>query len=360
MLFVRSRRDRAAFTLVELLVVIAIIAILVALLLPAVNAAREAARRTQCMNQVRQVGLAILNLESALRVFPTGGIEPWPEIIRYSAGGKSFGPPKQGFSWAYQVLPYLEEGAISNLTTTAAIGNSPINLYFCPSRRSPTAAVFGNDRYWLMDYASLTAIPSRQQLRDTTPVTDMDQLLVVPASSAGGENRGCSLAYGYWGQTAYGNDFNPRSKSELGARFRDFWGIIVRSSYLVKSDGTVKALGYAAATRVGKIKDGSSKTAMVTEKRLRVPYDIPQADDDRGWSDGWDIDTVRSSICTPIQDSNKNLSSSANVVAPGSAHAGGVNTVFADGSVQFIAFGMEAEAFNRMAHRADGEITTNP
>ena len=74
----RKHQCRQAFTLVELLVVIAIIGVLVALLLPAVQAAREAARRTQCLNQLRQMGLGVQNHVSALKIFPTGWIYPWP------------------------------------------------------------------------------------------------------------------------------------------------------------------------------------------------------------------------------------------------------------------------------------------
>ena len=104
------RRQTAAFTLVELLVVIAIIATLIGLLLPAVQSAREAARRTQCKNQLKQMGLAMHGVVSSYKHFPTGGVVPWPEIEDYARGGKPLGPSKQGLSWGFQILPYLEEG----------------------------------------------------------------------------------------------------------------------------------------------------------------------------------------------------------------------------------------------------------
>ena len=157
-------KDERGFTLVELLVVIAIIATLIGLLLPAVQSAREAARRTSCKNQMKQIGLAILNLENAVKTFPSGGIEPWPLIETYSSGdNKAFGPSKQGLSWAFQILPYLEENAVSNLTTTAQIGSSPIGLYFCPSRRPPTSYDYGGTKFWLIDYAAVQPGPSRNE-----------------------------------------------------------------------------------------------------------------------------------------------------------------------------------------------------
>ncbi|MDA0657325.1 MAG: DUF1559 domain-containing protein [Planctomycetota bacterium] len=130
------RRLRPAFTLVELLVVIAIIGILVALLLPAVQAAREAARRSSCANNARQVVLAVHNFESAVRSFPAS---------RNGAGG-----------WSAQValLPYLEESAIGQSVDLAANYNNAtlagtatqvaglrIATYLCPSEKNDVQRV---------------------------------------------------------------------------------------------------------------------------------------------------------------------------------------------------------------------------
>ena len=87
-------RTSRGFTLVELLVVITIIGILIALLLPAVQAAREAARRAKCSNNLKQIGLALLNYESAHGTFPAGG--------SHSPSGW------YGFSWMIQIFPYCE------------------------------------------------------------------------------------------------------------------------------------------------------------------------------------------------------------------------------------------------------------
>ncbi len=102
-----AEQKRVGFTLVELLVVIAIIGVLVSLLLPAVNAAREAARRAACSNKIRQLALGVVNFESANRVFPQQyGYTDWePDFDNQPM------PPGNGRSWIIGIMPFMEEQA---------------------------------------------------------------------------------------------------------------------------------------------------------------------------------------------------------------------------------------------------------
>ena len=129
----------------ELLVVIAIIAILVSLLLPAVNSAREAARRLQCSNNLRQMGLAALNHESAHRFLPSGGWGLW----WVGDPNRGYGQRQPG-SWIFNVLPFMEEEAVHNLGNGFPMGSdlnrelmrmneTPVSTFYCPTRRQALA-----------------------------------------------------------------------------------------------------------------------------------------------------------------------------------------------------------------------------
>ena len=123
---------RRAFTLVEVLVVIAIIGILADLLLPAIQSSREAARRTGCTNNLKQVGLAVLNFEGSHKAFPAG------YVSQFDSNGNDTGP---GWGWASMILPQMEETAIHNVINfdlpiehpNNGVRVANITGFFCPT-----------------------------------------------------------------------------------------------------------------------------------------------------------------------------------------------------------------------------------
>ena len=135
----KINRNNSGFTLVELLVVIAIIGILIGMLLPAVQAVREAARRTQCLNNQKQIALAGLNFESANMHFPTAGAQ----TQSWWATGEIFGQQwgYENLGWAYQILPFIEQNALHDKRAVDGYegGNpllveSTVSAFNCPSR----------------------------------------------------------------------------------------------------------------------------------------------------------------------------------------------------------------------------------
>jgi prepilin-type N-terminal cleavage/methylation domain-containing protein/prepilin-type processing-associated H-X9-DG protein len=370
----RALRIRRAFTLVELLVVIAIIGVLVALLLPAVQAAREAARRTQCMNHLKQIGLALENHVSALGVYPTAGNSPNPLIEDYQTGtrtspGRPNGPAKQGLGWAYQILPFLEQGAIKGIVTQPQLQQASVPGYFCPSRRSAEKVTGVGGLTTLMDYAAAHPMTYRWISVSQQPTDKHDITKTAPFQGAASYNE---LYRAYW----CGSNGQPFANAVSdGVIVRTPWKLTAPAKAATPPMGEVVP-GMSAPCKPGKISDGASNTLLISEKIVRADLyagnitDVGTASwsDDRGWSDGFDPDTVRTTGTPPVSDSDGLCftaatarfctGNSSEVFFFGSAHSTGVNSVFADGSVHLISYNVDGILFNALGTR-NGEETAD-
>jgi prepilin-type N-terminal cleavage/methylation domain-containing protein/prepilin-type processing-associated H-X9-DG protein len=373
----QSSRSNRAFTLVELLVVIAIIGVLIALLLPAVQAAREAARRAQCQNNLKQIGLAMQNHVNAMRVFPSGGNGPNPFVYDYTSGpktnattgsGSPNGPAKQGLGWAYQILPYLEQGAIKGLVSQVQMQQLTVPGYYCPSRRSAEKVQGATGLTVLMDYAAATPTSFRCG-SDYATGGKYDLNVTTKITEAGGGPAGYNEAVKSFWCGAGNNGQAPAHNS-----FTD--GVIVRAPWRLRSGATTSAPGKGEVVQggsvlvePGKVSDGLSNTLLVSEKIVRSDLYAgnitetggPSWSDDRGWSDGFDPDTMRLTGVPPLSDSdgfcfaaNTDQFCTGNgveVLFFGSAHSTGINAVFADGSVHQISYDIDRFLFNALGTR---------
>lgn len=341
-----ASRIGRAFTLVELLVVIAIIGVLVALLLPAIQAAREAARRLECQNNLKQIGLGLQNFVGAKGTFPTGGDIIFPVLSNYLTGGIPNGPEKQGLGWGYQILPFLEQQNVYDVTDINKLKATVVAMYFCPSRgRIGLAQDVQSSGLGvvLSDYASATPCG----YADSRQINAYVPYLAVNQTNARTLIFGCTS-----GSTCILKV--PDDETYLG--------VIVRTPWIIKEKRFARSA--PMPTKMKQITDGTSNTMVISEKFNRPDlYDGTTFawSDDRGWSDGWDPDTVRSTCFEPREDS-LNVTDAiiskgqADVPFFGSAHPSLMNAVFADGAVHAIRYDVDPLVFDRVANREDGQV----
>jgi len=300
-------KPRTGFTLVELLVVIAIIGVLVALLLPAVQAAREAARRMSCQNNLKQLAIATFAHHDALRVLPHGGAH-WKYTPTFASGVPTL-KEKQFGSQFYQILPYMEmqtvfeaSGAPSGSTDTVkskTVVESIVPTFFCPSRRPPG---LHNGTYGSMDGVN----------PDATNYTVQAPYNLGPIRSAGTDYAGCNYRNATAGAIVR---FEPRTNG-----------------------GSITMIG------LQQIVDGTSNTILYGEKRLNIRgLNNNRTDDDQGWACGWDPDTMRRTSAKPLTDHPTNDGEERF----GSAHASGFQVVMCDGSVKSFSYMIDASDSNK-------------
>jgi prepilin-type N-terminal cleavage/methylation domain-containing protein/prepilin-type processing-associated H-X9-DG protein len=344
------------FTLVELLVVIAIIGILVALLLPAVQAAREAARRTQCKNHLKQIALGCLLHEDAYKSLPSGG---WSDA--YSADANMGFGPRQPGSWYFNILPYIEEQATHDLNkgldmNPVALGakdasiklhQTPISVFNCPSRR--TAKVYP------------TAWGNTLQLQ--TWLAGLPMIKGDYAANAGDALVGAGDDYG-------GRKMTTPTTSDYPKLVNTAWTDTNNKISVYYQTGVIY---YRSEVSVKQITDGTTNTYLIGEKFLTpLMYEAAEATP-RGYGDNqgayvgfewdnerraWNPNSAPAESFQPRQDIMG--TDDPNVYAFGSAHPGSMNMSMCDGSVHGLSYDIDRDVHRYLAVRFDGQTATLP
>jgi len=345
---------RRAFTLVELLVVIAIIGVLVALLLPAVQAAREAARRNQCTNHLKQTSLAALNCESANGALPPGG---WGFLW---TGDPDMGSgAKQPGGWAFTLLPYFENVSVYVVGKGLAPAQKrlelakqkalPVSAFYCPSRRSP-GAYYGPE-------SSKNAANSTGNF-----VAKIDYAANGGSySPAVGVDRDGTTGPEPKLEWSEGPDVSCVTKYPTCA-----WGPYTDGNVSNYMNGAVVP---RLPVELRQVTDGTSNTLLFAEKFLYVDFYgesvgalTPNtcADNNSAYQ-GYDWDVIRwgrSDLPNyePMPDTflPANGQPEACTFRFGSSHASIFNAAFCDGSVRSLSFDVDMPEFEMMAVRNDG------
>jgi prepilin-type N-terminal cleavage/methylation domain-containing protein len=343
-----KHRAGRGFTLVELLVVIAIIGILVALLLPAIQAARESARRQQCSNNLKQLALAALNHHEVAGQFPTGGWGWW-----------WVGDPDRGFSnkqpggWVFNVMPFTEEtsrykaasdgdperNTPPQLEAIRTIVVNPIPLIDCPSRR--TGQVFPKpvDGLFIAHNSAQNPahanVAGRSDYAINTGDRDYTYINKMPGGSSlsGGPKQNYDLAKDFqWNWSPQGTPANPLP---AGSPKHKLSNLLTGISFQRSEVG------------IKHVTDGTSRTYLIGERYINPNSYETGTDgaDNETWCTGFNNDNFRCAFDPPMQD-RPGVAFSNRF---GSVHPVGWYVSWCDGHVELVSYDIEL-----MVHRGNG------
>ena len=321
---------RRGFTLVELLVVVSIIGILVGLLLPAVDAAREAGRRAQCANNLKQLALGCLAHEEVQTYLPTGGWTWW------WAGDPDRGTDmRQPGGWDYTVLPYIGQQAMYDMglgqsiadkkTAFAQRGQMPIPTFYCPTRRRPQG------------YLSAGPLPGYPHSYSSANAGDV----ILQARSDYAANAGTNENNCWWWEA-------PIKDDPSFADVPNYLASIYQQYGFHSADGVVYLL---STVKMAMITDGASNTYLLGEKNLNPDHytDGMEATDNNPLYAGFDWDWERWASGGPLAMRPDWTITTRSAGALGRAEHG-----HCDGSVHWISYSIEPATHADLCSRNDG------
>ena len=363
---------KLGFTLVELLVVIAIIGVLVALLLPAIQAAREAARRTQCQNNLKQIGLGALNHESTHKFYPSGG---WS----YNWGpdpNRGYGENQPG-GWIYSMLAFVEQQNLRNLGSGTVMGTAahraamtqliqtPVEMFHCPSRSVARLSPAPWDNP-VMNWGSwATTVTSQGAFKSDYAANSGDTLRVY----MDGYNWFNSPPITMSGSTYPDGDVEAKFAA-LPTNVCDGPAIRGSSARQACQSGVMYT---RSETKISNISDGTSNTYFAGEKYMspneyngdtittgtnQVAYCGTDWDNHRR---AWNTNALLESPDAQelIQPRADTLNFNSDEIF-GSAHPGAFHMVFCDGSVRALNYDIDPYVHSYSAVRFDGQVVQSP
>jgi prepilin-type N-terminal cleavage/methylation domain-containing protein/prepilin-type processing-associated H-X9-DG protein len=364
-------RIRSGFTLIELLVVISIIAVLIALLLPAVQGAREAARRIQCTNNLKQIALAMQNYNTAIGCFPIG--QSWATDTASSA----YNPASNPWGHFPQMLGFLEQGTIFNACnfawspatslniayyTNSTVTNTQISAFICPSdgvsptQATPSGSVFEfNCNYVGSTGTTINSVGNPTQtatIQQTTGIFGFDNPTRhnVPVYTM------ASVTDGSSNTIAYSEHLVGGGTGSFTDPYRVSWGGVSQAGAVVKQDAW--AVGVPVVAQALR---ACARFASQNIGNTAVGYTNAGTSLWIGWLDCTLFNTIappnHSQYAFAACDSRGDGAlTRAGIVNATSHHPGGANFAFVDGSVHFIKNSISLQTYWSFGTRADGEV----